>query len=673
MTIDSQQFLEGALRIGRRMAGVAIWQDGACTWTVMSPDRSDPAARRPVATIAGAALYEGTAGIAIFLAELAAATGDAELARAALGAAEHALRDGASMADTNFGFHSGRPGVAYAAVRVGELLDRPELFARAEGLLRPLVGNEGRDVGMDVIAGAGGAIPALLAIAGRVDAELANGMARRLGDHLIAIAHRDADGFSWATMRGTSIRNLCGYAHGAAGMGHGLLELYAATGAGDYRYAAEQAFLYERRFFSPAQDNWPDLRHTELSEYQYEQRLDELRERLRAGNPLSPPPPKYMAAWCHGAPGIGLSRLRAYQVLGDPVYLDEARASFRAVEASIQDPLGMNFSLCHGRGGNCETLLEGARLLGEPALLEPAAECARDGLARYEDAGVPWPCGTLGGVSDPGLLLGEAGIGLFLLRLARPEVPTPLFVTAPDDAAAQGGRAGAEGYARLQARTVEEHLGRTMRLFGGLGVDAGALVPRRAMGAAPTETDVEAAFRALAARVEDEADAERRALLEDAMLVDRARLELGRAVTDHTREYLDQLARTPMDEVEWRAGRVSLSDRARLVVTGWDWDAWAETEDESVAPREDEAFYLAQFTGGRAAVRRLSPFAALVLQCVQEPATVDEVIDVVAEAVSGGDAAPDRGWLEDRVVEQLAQAYRAGLVDFAPGLVAAER
>jgi hypothetical protein len=134
---------------------------------------------------------------------------------------------------------------------------------------------------------------------------------------------------------------------------------------------------------------------------------------------------------------------------------------------------------------------------------------------------------------------------------------------------------------------------------------------------------------------------------------------------------VEQIARTPMDEVDWRDGRVALSSRARVEVTRWDWDAWAEMEDDSTPPAEDEAYYLVQFAGGRPSVRRLSPFAALVLQSAREPVTVDEVIDAVAEAVSGGSA--ERGWLEDRVVEQLAQAYRAGFVDFEPGLVGAER
>jgi hypothetical protein len=664
-------FLNAALSMGRRIASQALWEGDACTWTVMSPDRANPGARRAVEARASGTVYEGTSGMAMFLAELAAVSGDPELARAAVGGVEFGLREGESAAETSFGYHSGRVGIAYAAVRVGQRLNRPELFARAEALLRPLAGNESHDMGMDVIAGGGGGIPALLAMAGPVDAELVTGIARRLGDHLISIASRDPEGLSWATMRSSSIRNLNGYAHGAAGIGHGLLELYAATGEGQYRYAAEQAFLYERHFFNAAESNWPDLRHTELGEYQFEGRMDELRERQRSGNGLPPQPPRYMAAWCHGAPGIGFSRLRAYQLLGDPLYLEEARASFVNVEQSISDELGMNYSLCHGRGGNAETLVEGARVLGEPSLLGPAHAIALSGIERYENTGKPWPCGTMGSVSDPGLLLGESGIGMFLLRLARPEIPSVLFITIPDDAGAQGGRAGAEGFGQLRERVVEEHFGRTLGLFRGLGVDTDDAVRVAEMGPAPRRSDAELAYDALAARIQAEPDAERRALLEDAFLVDRTRYELALSVTDYTTEFLDALARVPQEEVDWREGRVSLSPRARIAVTRWDWDAWQDAGDTDSAPDEDDAYYLVQFIAGRANVRRLSPFAALILQTVRDGATVDEVIDVVAEAVSGSEGSPSREWLEDRVVEQLTQAYRAGFVDFAPGLVGA--
>lgn len=664
-------YLDAAHRMGRRIAADAQWEGDACTWQIITPDRSAPGLRRGVPATASGTLYEGTSGIALFLGELAAVTGDEELARAAMGGLRFALNEGQALHDSAFGYHSGRVGIAYVAVRLGELLGKPELYAEAEALLRPMAGNEGRDMGMDVIAGGGGGIPALLRLSKFIDPELAIGMARRLGDNLIELASREPDGWSWATMRSSSVRNLCGYAHGAAGIAHGLLELYAATGDGRYRYAAEQGFLYERRFYSEESGNWPDLRHTELGEYQFEGRIDDLRDRLRTGSWVATPPTHYMSAWCHGGPGIGLSRLRAYQLLGDPVYLEESRASFGTVERSIDDEVGMNYSLCHGRGGNAETLLEGARILDEPALLEPAKATALLGIERYEDAGQAWPCGTMGSVQDPGLLLGEAGIGMFLLRLARPDVPSPIMLIAPDDGAMEGGRAGAEGYAAMQKRTVEEHFGRTLRIFAALGENVDALVPARSMGPAPHDSDVEAAHDAIAAHVASVADGERRALLEDAFLVDRTRFELARSVEDYTQEYLDTLARLPQDELDWREGRAGLSSRARVVSTRWDWDAWLDLGDEASAPEEDDAYYLVQFSAGRANPRRLSPFAALILQTVQEPSSLDELIEVVKEAVSSPQGAPDHDWLEDRVVEQLSQAYRAGFIDVQRGMVPA--
>lgn len=667
---DRSDLFDAALRIGRRIASRARWAGDACTWSVMTPDRSRPGSRAAVEAEASGAVYEGTAGIALFLAELAAASGDAEVRRAALGAVEHALRSGDTLPPTSFGFHAGRVGIAYAAMRAGELLELPELYPRAEALLRPLAGREGEDAGLDVIGGAGGAIPALLHLAERVDRGLATGIARALGERLLDAAVRGPDGFSWATMASSSIRDLCGYAHGAAGMGQGLLELYAATGDGRYRYGAEQAFLYEQAFFGEAVSNWPDLRHTELGEYQYEGRLEELRERLRTEGLLPAAPRRYMTAWCHGAPGIGLARLRAWAVLGDPRYLAEARAAFAPSAASLEEK-AMNFSLCHGAFGNAETLLEGARLLGEPALLAPVLERAREGVRLHEADGAekPWPCGTLGGVSDPGLLLGEAGIGHFLLRLARPETRGVLCLAAPSDAAAAGGAAGAEGYAALRDRTVEEHFGRTLAVLRALEVDVDALLPRRPMGAAPERTDVRAASLALAAAVAAEPDAARAALLEDAFALDRAAFELTVAVEDYTREYMESLARRPPAEVDWSAGRVTLAERVRVVHTRHDWPAWLRREDGPAPPPEQDTFSLVQLSGGRPTVRGLSPFAALVLQAAETPATVDDLLAAVEEALGG--AVPERGWLEDRVTDQLAQAYRAGLVGFEPAAVSA--
>ncbi|HET7231556.1 MAG TPA: lanthionine synthetase LanC family protein, partial [Longimicrobium sp.] len=427
-------FLEAAARIGARIAEAAEWEsDGSATWTVMSPDRDHPELRVAKPATASGTLYEGTSGIALFLAELWNATGrrDDTLLRAALGAIRFALNEAPELPVSSFGFHGGRVGIAYVAAVIGRMTGRPELLAEAQEVLRAASGHEAEDRGMDVIGGGGGAIQALVAIAPWLpDPAVAMEMARRLGDQLIASADHEPEGWCWGTMRGSSVRHLCGYAHGSAGVGHALLELYLATGDTRYRYAMEQAFLYEASFFDAEASNWPDLRHGELGEYLYSGRTEELRQRAAAGEDLSQESLRYMSAWCHGGPGIGLSRLRAWEALGDPAYLADARAAVKATLASLEDPR-MNYSLCHGRGGNAETLMVAAPLLNQPELLERAREVALEGWKQFEAQGQRWSCGTMGGVADPGLLLGEAGIGLWLLRLARPETPSVLVVTPP--------------------------------------------------------------------------------------------------------------------------------------------------------------------------------------------------------------------------------------------------
>ena len=183
---------------------------------------------------------------------------------------------------------------------------------------------------------------------------------------------------------------------------------------------------------------------------------------------------------------------------------------------------------------------------------------------------------------------------------------------------------------------------------------------------------MEAAHERIAARIAAEADPALRERMEDAFQVDRARFELSRANQDFTDEFLESLARFGEDEVRWEEARIELSPRARLVHGAYDWEAWLEQGGaEAGEPPQQDVFILLQAMQSRVTARRLSPFAALVLNSVEEPATLDDVVAQVAEAVTAPGGGPDRGWLEDRVVEQLRQAYRAGFVSAESGAVAA--
>jgi lantibiotic modifying enzyme len=191
--------------------------------------------------------------------------------------------------------------------------------------------------------------------------------------------------------------DLTGYSHGAAGIALALLELFARTGDERFREAALGGFAYERRHFSAEQQNWPDFRSF-----------------------ASPTPERlgYSMAWCHGAPGIGLSRLRALALTGDLTYRREAEAALSATYRALAVPTAADgYSLCHGLGGNAELFLVAAEILGEERYRAVAESVGDRGIQTVHQHRNPWPCGVLSGGETPNLMLGTAGIGYFYLRL----------------------------------------------------------------------------------------------------------------------------------------------------------------------------------------------------------------------------------------------------------------
>jgi lantibiotic modifying enzyme len=137
----------------------------------------------------------------------------------------------------------------------------------------------------------------------------------------------------------------------------------------------------------------------------------------------------YGLAWCHGAPGIALSRLRAAHLLDDPTYRAEAQTGLDTTRKSLAHALAAgsgNFSLCHGLAGNADILLYGSG--GDESGVALARQIAATGIARHGTGAIPWPCGVPHGGELPGLMLGLAGIGLWYLRLHNPAIPSVLII-----------------------------------------------------------------------------------------------------------------------------------------------------------------------------------------------------------------------------------------------------
>lgn len=134
-----------------------------------------------------------------------------------------------------------------------------------------------------------------------------------------------------------------------------------------------------------------------------------------------------MTAWCHGAPGIGLSRLDLLRTRPSDLHL--RREVEAALLTTIRAGFGSNLSLCHGDLGNIELIARASRWL-DASWSKDLHRLGAEILGSIQERG--FRCGVPLGIETPGLMAGLAGIGLGLLRLVDPVgIPCVLLVEPP--------------------------------------------------------------------------------------------------------------------------------------------------------------------------------------------------------------------------------------------------
>src|SRR5262249_3369804 len=378
--------LEVADRIGARLVRDAVRDGTRATWL---GDQMEPLNYQWQAVLkpCGADLYAGTPGIGMFLAQLFKLTGEPLFRTTAEAAFEHAwsMRD-AVPPDVRCSVWSGWAGIARALMDAGRALDEASWLERGLELADAVSRLDPAAGGVDLMSGSAGVVPFLLDQHRRHGLPLALDAAVRHGELLLSAANRSDEGWSWTTMPQTEeykTRDLTGLSHGASGIALALFELAAATNDARFAEAAERGVAYEERWFSPRHGNWPDFREL----------------------PASAPEEQwgYSMTWCHGAPGIALARLRAWELTGRPEYRAQAETALRTTAATIHTAApGMeSWCLCHGTAGNADVLLVGAERLGEASSQDLIAQAASRGIATYENAGLPWPPGVTGGLDNP--------------------------------------------------------------------------------------------------------------------------------------------------------------------------------------------------------------------------------------------------------------------------------
>ncbi|WP_437314675.1 type 2 lanthipeptide synthetase LanM family protein [Sorangium sp. So ce385] len=379
-----------ARRIGERLLETAIVGPRDVTWLGVGGEST----RRTLAPV-GSDLYDGTAGIALFLGYLGHFTQEARFStlarRTAEGIARAMEREGARFPARLGGFE-GEASQLYALACLSRLLRDPGLL---EGALDHLHGFSRLwpgDRRHDIVGGAAGTLLALLAVheASRrpeaLDAAVAG-----------AEALCDRAGGDILSLGSPGEPPLLGFSHGAAGIAYALFALLGALRAHGHdapvqriRALADRALSYERGHFDPEQRNWPAFRAARASSFK--------------------------VAWCHGAPGVALGRTLALPLLDDAEVRREIEV---AVETTLSRGMGESHVLCHGDLGNLMVVARAADALDRADWTAEVARHTARILAEIQRGGTILGRGLKDAV--PNLLTGLAGVGYGLLYQAHPE------------------------------------------------------------------------------------------------------------------------------------------------------------------------------------------------------------------------------------------------------------
>ncbi|CAN5852154.1 N/A [soil metagenome] len=404
--IPSPEDLRHAARIvGDRLAGLAHQYQQHAIWIGLGMDEQASWSLAPLTMH----LYDGHAGMALFFAYLGQITGEAHYTNLAEGALATLLVQAEPLTATfpYIGGFNGWGGLIYTLAHLGALWQRPDLWEKALTFAEIAATHVQQDEQFDVIGGAAGCIGAAVVLYScTADLRLLTLIAQ-CADHLVAHAQPRTEGVGWIVpnMGGAP---LAGFSHGAAGIAWALFKAAELCNNPTYHAVAQQALAYERSLFIAATGNWSDLR-------------------VAAEATPADEPAASMHAWCHGAPGIGLARLAMLDQLADAQVQEEITI---ALHSTMAHGFGGGHCLCHGDLGNVELLVKAATALDADHWLAEARRLAGSILA--DQAAHGWRCGVPGGVETPGLMVGLAGIGYELLRIASPtQVPSVLLLEPP--------------------------------------------------------------------------------------------------------------------------------------------------------------------------------------------------------------------------------------------------
>ncbi|HIG40923.1 MAG: lanthionine synthetase LanC family protein [bacterium] len=377
-------------------------------------------------------LYHGSAGVVLFYIELYLATNNEKFLATAVAAGNELLAFIRSKAEdeafVTVGFYSGWPGYVYTMnelykasgndqFRQGALIALDRLTAQSSaigngiGWIEPIpfsdiTGITGEREVIDLSVGAAGAgVIYLYAFREGLTPDLA--LATKTADRLLEVAQETENGLRWLMMVDMAFPFTApNFAHGGAGVGYFLADLYRQTGKQAYLDAAVSAATYVQSKIVPQTDGFL-VCHTEEQQ----------------------PARTFYLGVCHGPAGTGRLMWLLHEITGDPAYLDWIGANFRGLLSTgapeeRSKGLWQNHGQCCGDAGIGDYALFLYASTGEEQYLDYARRTASQMVSAADGSrGLCWATAEHRDRPDfietqTGYMQGAAGIGSFLLHLA---------------------------------------------------------------------------------------------------------------------------------------------------------------------------------------------------------------------------------------------------------------
>lgn len=375
--------------------------------------------------------YHGAAGVILAYVELSAVPGNEWMLERAVAAGNALVAYLGGEPELGANLSDGLAGYAFVLNELGRVSGEERFVAEARRCIRRIAGQSepiGAGVGWiepmpfsqltgftgdrelwDVDNGAAGALLALLYAdrEGLDDGALA--LAERVAERLLEVGVDSDDGTRWQMMPDIPWPfTTPNFAHGGAGVGFALLQLYRRNGDERLLAAARRAASHVMAQSSAVGDTGGRLVcHTEEGD-----------------------PPLFYLGVCHGPAGTGRLLLELADITGETRYLDDLTTLMDGVEAigapeERSEGFWNNHSQCCGDAGLGEFALFAADRTGDDRYLALAQRCAEvildageeaDGTIRWRFAEHRLAPSHLR--AQTGYMQGAAGIASFLNHLA---------------------------------------------------------------------------------------------------------------------------------------------------------------------------------------------------------------------------------------------------------------